>query len=30
MLSHPLTDKGLNMFLRDWEKVKKENPNLTI
>jgi transaldolase len=30
MLSHPLTDKGLSAFLRDWEKVKKENPNLMI
>ena len=23
MLSHPLTDKGLSLFLSDWEKVKK-------
>lgn len=30
MLSHPLTDKGLSAFLSDWEKVKKENPNLMI
>ena len=30
MLTHPLTDKGLAAFLSDWEKVKKENPNLTI
>lgn len=30
MLTHPLTDKGLVAFLSDWEKVKKENPNLTI
>ena len=30
MLSHPLTDKGLAAFLSDWEKVKKENPNLMI
>jgi transaldolase len=30
MMSHPLTDKGLSAFLSDWEKVKKENPNLTI
>ena len=30
MTSHPLTDKGLAAFLADWEKVKKENPNLTI
>ncbi len=30
MLNHPLTDKGLSTFLSDWEKVKKENPSLTI
>jgi transaldolase len=30
MLTHPLTDKGLSTFLSDWEKVKKENPNLAI
>jgi transaldolase len=30
MLLHPLTDKGLVAFLSDWEKVKKENPRLTI
>lgn len=30
MLTHPLTDKGLSAFLSDWEKVRKENPNLTI
>jgi transaldolase len=30
MLMHPLTDKGLAAFLSDWEKVKKENPNLVI
>ncbi|HYY40482.1 MAG TPA: fructose-6-phosphate aldolase [Nitrososphaera sp.] len=30
MLSHPLTDKGLSAFMSDWEKVKKENPNLVI
>ncbi|MDQ3885071.1 MAG: fructose-6-phosphate aldolase [Thermoproteota archaeon] len=30
MLSHPLTDKGLSTFMDDWEKVKKENPNLVI
>jgi transaldolase len=23
MLSHPLTDKGLALFLSDWEKAKK-------
>src|SRR5690606_21188248 len=30
MIAHPLTDKGLSAFLSDWEKVKKENPNLMI
>jgi transaldolase len=30
MIVHPLTDKGLDMFLTDWEKVKRENPNVTI
>ena len=30
MLSHPLTDKGLALFLADWDKVKKENPSLEI
>jgi transaldolase len=30
MTMHPLTDKGLAAFLSDWEKVKKENPNLSI
>ena len=30
MMSHPLTDKGLAAFLSDWEKVKKENPGLSI
>jgi transaldolase len=30
MLTHPLTEKGLSAFLSDWEKVKKENPNLRI
>ena len=25
MLTHPLTDKGLALFLSDWEKVKNEN-----
>lgn len=30
MTSHPLTDKGLAAFLADWEKVKKENPRLSI
>jgi transaldolase len=30
MMSHPLTDKGLAAFLADWEKVKKENPDLSL
>ena len=30
MMSHPRTDKGLAAFLSDWEKVKKENPGLSI
>jgi transaldolase len=30
MAAHPLTDKGLATFLADWEKVKKENPNLKL
>ena len=30
MLTHPLTDKGLSTFLNDWEKAKKENPNMII
>ena len=30
MMLHPLTDKGLTAFLSDWEKVKKDNPNLAI
>ncbi len=25
MMNHPLTDKGLALFLSDWEKVKKEH-----
>jgi transaldolase len=25
MLTHPLTNKGLSLFLSDWEKVKKEH-----
>jgi transaldolase len=28
MLTHPLTDKGLALFLSDWEKVKHENPSV--
>ena len=30
MLKHPLTDVGLKNFLSDWEKLKKENPNINI
>ncbi|HEX9678016.1 fructose-6-phosphate aldolase [Nitrososphaera sp.] len=30
MATHPLTDKGLAAFLADWEKVKKENPKMSI
>jgi transaldolase len=30
MISHPLTDKGLSTFLSDWEKVKKETPDLVL
>src|ERR1051326_1803182 len=30
MMMHPLTERGLAAFLSDWEKVKKENPKLTI
>ncbi len=30
MLKHPLTDIGLKNFLADWEKLKKENPNIKI
>lgn len=30
MLKHPLTDTGLKNFLADWEKLKKENPNIRI
>ncbi|MFQ5921043.1 MAG: fructose-6-phosphate aldolase [Nitrososphaerales archaeon] len=30
MIKHPLTDKGLNAFLDDWEKVKKANPRMVL
>lgn len=30
MIKHPLTDAGLKNFLADWEKLKKENPNIRI
>jgi transaldolase len=30
MIMHPLTDKGLAAFLDDWERLKKEKPNIRI
>ena len=27
MIHHPLTDKGLDIFLADWEKLKKGYSN---
>ena len=30
MLGHPLTTIGLENFLKDWEKVKAENPDIKI
>lgn len=30
MIMHPITDKGLAAFLDDWEKLKKEKPNVRI
>jgi transaldolase len=30
MFTHPLTDKGLNGFLSDWNKVKELNPDLVF
>ena len=30
MLQHPLTKIGLDNFLKDWEKVKAENPDIKI
>jgi transaldolase len=30
MIKHPLTDKGLDRFLADWDKVKEANPNLAF
>jgi transaldolase len=30
MIKHPLTDVGLRNFLSDWEKLKRENPNIKI
>ena len=28
MMKHPLTDKGLEAFLSDWEKIRSESPKL--
>ena len=28
MMKHPLTDKGLEAFLSDWEKIRSESPRL--
>lgn len=28
MMRHPLTDKGLDLFLNDWKKLEKEHPDL--
>lgn len=28
MIRHPLTDKGLDLFLKDWKKLEKEHPDL--
>jgi transaldolase len=30
MIRHPLSDKGLDLFLSDWKKLEKENPDLTF
>ena len=30
MVNHPLTDLGIERFLLDWEKLKKEVPDLSI
>ena len=30
LIIHPLTDNGLASFLRDWEQLKKETPNVEI
>lgn len=29
MMKHPLTDKGLEAFLSDWQKIRNETPRLT-
>lgn len=28
MIKHPLSDKGLDLFLSDWKKLEKDNPDL--
>lgn len=28
MIRHPLTDKGLDLFLNDWKKLEKDHPDL--
>ena len=28
MIRHPLSDKGLDLFLSDWKKLEKDNPDL--
>jgi transaldolase len=28
MMKHPLTEKGLEMFLSDWGKIRSESPKL--
>jgi transaldolase len=28
MIRHPLTDKGLDLFLNDWKKLEKEHPDI--
>ena len=30
LIFHPLTDNGLASFLKDWEQLKKETPNVEI
>ncbi|HET6591138.1 MAG: fructose-6-phosphate aldolase [Candidatus Nitrosocosmicus sp.] len=30
MIKHPLSDKGLDLFLSDWKKIEKDNPNLSF
>jgi len=30
MIKHPLSDKGLDLFLSDWKKLEKDNPDLTF